>query len=644
MELEDKILKEITKIALDKSFKFLSKLFNKEETNSSFTQNKLERGLSIHINKAFRFSENISILRYPDSYDVTENSIKLCLARQDRRFSSLGSRKIIEEADLLNDDFHHLLLGDPGAGKTTTLKRLTKKVFNTLSSEETDSYKYSFPIVVRLGEIEQTESFFTHICGQLGIEYETHKKIINYTEEKTIYYTEEKIVVKEIEDPDTKEIQKIYKRVEVPKSKKVETLGTKIIYEYKIGEYPLKYSLSEYLNEIECIIFIDGLDEVHFKIKNSVFEEIKELSQILNSSKIILTSRYIQEISSFKQFQICEILPLREDQKREIADIWINNTELFFSKIRFMPYNDLTDRPLFLFYLLRLFDSNNEMLPIQAVDVYRQIVLLSIREWDDDKELEIRRYSKYRDFDTYKKEDFLSELSFVLTYSQRVKKLFTHRQLESAYLEIYSRYPNLSSKDEKDIVKDIEAHNGLIIEIYNNKFEFSHLSLQEYLCAKYILSIPISRKFYELLNIYAAPFAIATVLSSKPEEYFAVLFLLNIDEIRIIYQIDSDTIYEYLDRLLIEKIHFSVPTVELGFAVLYLFFKYSETMASLKLIKFSNTKYIYESVRKALHFYNIEEYGDQYYFEMKEKLITDLHIRCPEKGSVKTKYIKKLVH
>ena len=141
-----------------------------------------------------------------------------------------------------------------------------------------------------------------------------------------------------------------------------------------------------------------------------------------------MCSSDLQEIPSFKQFKISEILPLNEEQKHEIADIWISNPRVFFLKIHKLPYKDLTNRPLFLFYLLRLFENNNEELPKQAVDVYRQIVLLSIREWDDDKELQIRRYSKYKSFDTYKKEDFLSEIAFELTYTQGVKKIFTHQQ------------------------------------------------------------------------------------------------------------------------------------------------------------------------------------------------------------------------
>ena len=201
----------------------------------------------------------------------------------------------------------------------------------------------------------------------------------------------------------------------------------------------------------------------------------------------------------------------------------------------------------------------------------------------------------------------------------------------------------LFRSDAKDVVRDIEAHNGLIIELYNNKFEFSHLSIQEYLSAKYILSIPISRKHYELFNKYTAPLAIATVLSPRPEEWFSALFLYHIDEIRLQYQIDSNKIFEYLNRLIVEKVHFSKSTVELGFAMIYLFFKYSKTKALSKLIEFSETRFVKESIHLGSQYYNIERYAGQFHFKINSKIISDMHIKYPEEGVVNIRYIENLI-
>ncbi len=616
INIEDIFLKKLIEIFIEKSINFLSKSIRKEKMKLASSKELLENQLPIYVKKSLKFCENISVFKLNDKYNIDLKSIHLSIRDNDRRFTS-DSGEIVSESQLLYDERNHILLGDPGAGKTTTIKRLVKKTFEILFSDDADGFKYSFPIVVKLGEIKSTETLFTHICEQVGIQYDAIPKSITYTE------IEEFQIGNEIE----------YREV----------TKTRIIYEYKIGHLPLKYALGGYLEEMCCVIFFDGLDEVHFLIKDSVFEDIKQLSQVLSNSKIILTSRYIAETPSFKQFKSNKIIALDNIQKKEIANLWINNIDLFFQKLEKLPYKDISDRPLFLTYLLRLFEDNNDELPNQAIDVYRQIVLLAIREWDNDKESPIKRFSKYKKFDTYKKEDFLSALTFYLTYYLKVKKVFTHRELEQSYYEIYSKYSYLSINDHIDILRDIEAHNGLIIETFGNKFEFSHLSLQEYLCAKYLVSIPISRKHFEYFNIYPAPFAIANILTPQPQEWFTNLFLGHIGEINVNYQLKSEKIYEFIDRLMIEKIVFTKPTKELGIAVLYLFFKCYNSNAIVKLAQFSNVRHVQQSIKDCLYLYERKQVGNDYHFKLKKNLLSDMHIICPEKGIVRKNRLNMLI-
>jgi hypothetical protein len=621
--VNDKVIEKM----MEKSSVFFSTLFNMSETKSIFPYDNLRLGFIIHKKKSLLFSKSISIFKHTDNLDLQNNSIELNICNEESKFYEKGVAKSLRELDILNDKNHHILLGEPGAGKTTTLKRLVSKTYQLLLSQNTNNFHYSFPIVVRLSEIQVTETLLIHLCHQLGIDFDTIKKEVSYIETKEI---EEEYFDKNSNETFTKK-------------KQIEIERVKIINEYKIANYPLKNVIGEFLNEINCIIFLDGLDEVNFKIRDNVFSEIKEISNIIEKSKIIITSRKLQEIPSFKQFAINKIEALNNNQKEEIANFWLNKTEIFFSKLNKLPYQDIADRPLFLTFLLKLFNSNNDELPKQAVDVYRQIILLVLREWDYDKEQEIKRYSKYKTFNTYKKEDFLSELAFELTYTQLVKKIFNHNQLKLAYLNIYIKYPELGLEDYAEILRDIESHNGLVIETFGNTFEFSHLSLQEYLCAKYILSIPISRKHFELLNIYPAPFAIANVLSSKPEDWFAMLFISNIGDIRNSYQLNENKVYEFLDRLITEKIIFTRPTEELGFAILYLFFKFDNNNLTQKLIEFSKINYIYESVHKCLHVYKIETVEKNYYFTLKKNPYTDMHIKCVEKGVISCNSIKHLI-
>src|SRR5690606_37692749 len=151
-------------------------------------------------------------------------------------------------------------------------------------------------------------SLCTHICNELGISYE-RKDVFNEAKMKT---------------------------------------GES----FKIGDYAIVSAVAVYLDNLSCIIFLDGLDELNFHIRNAVFQEIKKISQILGSSKIILSSRYIEEIGSFKQFTQFEICPLDEEQKSSICSIWLDKPKDFLYVLKQLPYYDLSDRPLFLTFLI----------------------------------------------------------------------------------------------------------------------------------------------------------------------------------------------------------------------------------------------------------------------------------------------------
>lgn len=600
------VIGKLIETALEKSVDFIVSVANRQQSE---VKPELLHGLSLHLRKVINFSQTISIFKLPDTKEIEEHSIHLDIYNQHRKFSNISNKKLVTEEDLIWSSNHRLLLGDVGSGKTTTIKRLINKTFQVLHSEESERFPFSVPLFFKLGEIEPTETLTTHICHQIGLAYDRqeHRTKTSQTKIKRVKILNEETGEERFEDREYD--------VEVEK----------ITYSYKIGDQAIELVVGDYLNRLNCIAFFDGLDEVHFGIKERVFAELKQLSRVLVDSKCILTSRHLSEIGSFKQYETSEICPLTKGQKLEISHLWFKNPQVFLKRVKKLPYADLADRPLFLTYLILLYKGNNDELPLQSVDVYRQIVLLVIREWDDDKEIQINRYSKYKSFDTYKKEDFLSELTFELTYNQKVKKSFSHRQLEVAYLNVFKRYPVLGLNDAKLVVQDIESHNGLIIETQNTYFEFSHLSLQEYLCAKYLLTVAFSTNHYELMNIYAAPFAIATVLSPRPAEWFANFFLFNVGIITLGKQLKPDSVHEYLNRLITENVAFSKPSSDLGLAIIFLKDKFDSGKVSETLRRFCSIKYVYESLELAAKFYDIKIY-DEVHLKLRNQTTSELMI------------------
>ncbi|MCM0083158.1 hypothetical protein L4X63_16355 [Geomonas sp. Red32] len=601
MELDKVVVEKLIEVIVGKSLEFFYKKISdckrKEDVSATINQ-----GLKIQITKGLNFCNSTTMFKLPSEASTADYTVALHIKNQHRHFyrGTAGSAKISEE-DLITDCNNHIILGDPGAGKTTTIKRLMMLTYDKLFSSESQTFPFSFPVVVRLGEIKPGETFFTFLCNELGIKYDTTEYGIQ---------CDETVNIINYEHPH-RDYENLENNDYITTSSEVVISKNRVIRKHTINDFAIENAVSDYMNELKIILFVDGLDEVHFELKEDIFTDIKKLSNLISASKIILSSRYMPDIYTFKQFKKNEILPLTDEEARTIAELWIDDVNDFFTKLHSLPYRDLADRPLFLYLLLVLYRNNKRELPEQSIDIYRQIVLLVIREWDDDREYPAFRHSKYKKFDTYKKEDFLSELAFYLTYKLNAKKVFNLNQLNEAYNNIYSRYPGLKNDDGKSVIEDIETHNGLVIKSSGVDYEFSHLSLQEYLCAKYILNVPFTRKHYQYFNVYPAPLAIANVLSPAPGEWFSTLILQNIDDQKYKTRFRSDKMFEFLDRLILENLALHRPEAEIGLSLLYLFDQFYNNIDVTNVLgKFCSLRFMSESIDLMKPWLAVESHSD----------------------------------
>lgn len=201
-------------------------------------------------------------------------------------------------------------------------------------------------------------------------------------------------------------------------------------------------------------------------------------------------------------------------------------------------------------------------------EVYEEATYLIVKEWDEHRD--IVRHSKYSDFNTRKKIKFIAEVSYLLTYKAK-QKVFTSKMLESIYIEICDKY-NLPADEMKMVVSEIESHTGMIVESKYRHFEFSHLSIQEFLCAQHLVNLPYSKETIEYFLEYPEPLAIAVSISGEPSLWLANLLLnssLNINNFKDSKEAYFSSVYTLLNRLLVESPSFKV-TLELGFTFFYL--------------------------------------------------------------------------
>lgn len=440
---------------------------------------------------------------------------------------------LLKTLDLREESNHYVILGQPGAGKTTTMKYICREM---LLGNENFLKKYNFPILIRLREI-----------NSLNNKLSENENILN---NNILWNIIHEILGIQIKFPSSME-GKENESLRIQKKKGI---------------------IKNFLEKLAPLIILDGFDEIVYKTyKEKILKEIKEIGLMLEKSCIIITSRSADFNYNLDKFDTFEISPLDENQISKFAYNWLEDekkSKLFLTQLSNTPFKDTAIRPLTLAHLCAIFERIGSI-PEKPKTVYKKVVNLLIEEWDEQRLL--KRGSEYSSFESDRKFEFLSNLSYVLTTEIR-KSIFDVDTLGNCYNKIYENY-GLPQKEMKQVVNELESHTGLFIESGYNLYEFSHKSIQEYLAAEYIVKLPSIPADRKKINSLANELAIAVAISSNPSAYFLELvfnYLLKIDDL------SENFINTFLNRLLVEKPDFHISD-DIGWALILLYslyFKY----------------------------------------------------------------------
>lgn len=518
----------IFKKSLDLILAIGLKVLKNTKFNLQSSKQDIEESLNIHLRGVKNWCNEVSFTDLKKSKSLDDIFIDLDLYIYPRRVRlSLDEKisKIPLEKIFKKEPNHIALLGQPGSGKTTSMKHLCHSI---IFDENFYPEEFDFPILIQLRDF-----------NRLGKQSEYKKGLIfNYLFEILGL----KLLIHDNQEED--QIQSIKEKI-----------------------------VTEILNNVKSLIILDGFDELQFYNRRElIIHEIGKLAKTIESSRLIVTSRTADFNYSTEKLSIYELSPLDDSQIYKFAHKWLKNKEAadkFLEAIRNSPFYDATIRPLTIAHLCAIFERVGKI-PEKPKTVYRKIVNLLLEEWDEQKN--IRRQSEYSGFETDRKFEFLSNLAYTLTISS-FNVSFSKYDLEDAYLKIFQDF-DLNRKDAEKVVSELESHTGLFVQAGYHQYEFAHKSLQEYLTAEFIVKLPIIPNQRNILIRLPDELAIAVTISSSPSSYFIEL----INNRFLPHRFNYKFIKSFISRLIVEKPDFN-NIEEVGISALLLYSIYLNSLS-----------------------------------------------------------------
>ncbi len=345
--------------------------------------------------------------------------------KENREFYSEDT-KTRKGLDLANEAQYLMVLGAPGSGKSTFLKKVALEAFK---GRKGDYQHRLIPIFLELKKLT--------------------KPSIN------LFY----IIIKEFEFSNFPSAKK-YTKIALEEGKCLILLDG-------LDEIPTK-NLESAIEQINK--FIKTYYKNHFIIScrtalNKSFD---------NFTEVVIADFDDQQIKQF----ISNWFQLETDREAQVAKKCWNLLQEYKNK----QAKELAHTPLLLILLCLTYEKSQNF-PNNRSTLYSKALRILLEEWAAEKR--IHNSEVYRGFDSELETILLSEIA----YDNFVKdKLFFKKETIIKQIESFAKENINAPKDlnGEAVLNAIAVQQGILVERARDIYSFSHLTIQEYLTAEYI--------------------------------------------------------------------------------------------------------------------------------------------------------------
>jgi predicted NACHT family NTPase len=254
-----------------------------------------------------------------------------------------------------------------------------------------------------------------------------------------------------------------------------------------------KQFLQKALRKGKLLILLDGLDEVPTDNQINAITQIQDFVDLHHQNRYIASCRIAAYRSNFRRFSDVAMADFNNDQIKQFIDNWFQaDSEQLINKgkkcwkLLQQPENkgaeELAHTPLLLTFLCLVYDRSQSF-PHNRSELYSKALRILLEEWAAEKC--ILQEDIYKGLNVGLEEILLAEIACrgfaqdQLFFSQQslvnqIKKFLANNLNAPKYL------------DGEAILEAIAIQQGILVERAEGVFSFSHLTLQEYLTAQYI--------------------------------------------------------------------------------------------------------------------------------------------------------------